>query len=65
MDFADIKVGDRILLPKNLIEHWNNMAKKYEHTFFVMTCEGNYGNVHGVPPETIQKMKDRWEKYDG
>lgn len=42
-----------------------DMAKKYDHTFFVVTCEGNYGNVHGVPPETIQKMKDRWEKYDG
>lgn len=29
----------------------------------VMECQGNYGSVHGVPEETIQKMKERWEKY--
>lgn len=29
----------------------------------VITVEGNYPNIHGVPDSVIQKMKDRWEKY--
>lgn len=33
------------------------------HTFNVVTCEGDYGSIHGVPKEAIQRMKDRWERY--
>lgn len=29
----------------------------------VLTMEGSYVNLHGVPQENIEKMKDRWEKY--
>jgi len=28
----------------------------------VLTAKGNYGNVHGVPPEAIARMKARWEE---
>lgn len=31
----------------------------------VITVEGNHGNIHGVPKEVIQRMKDRWEDYTG
>lgn len=34
------------------------------HTFTVITCEGNYGNVHGVPDKAIERMRQRWEKYE-
>lgn len=27
----------------------------------VMTANGNFDNVHGVPGEVLQKMRDRWE----
>lgn len=42
-----------------------DMAKEFEVKLTVLTCEGQYGNVHNVPPEKIQEMKTRWEKYDG
>lgn len=29
--------------------------------FTIVMCEGNFPNVHGVPDEVIQKMRDRWE----
>ena len=32
--------------------------------FEIVTCTGNYGNVHNVPEEVIQKMKDRWETWE-
>lgn len=31
----------------------------------VITCEGSFQNTHNVPEESIQKIKDRWEKYNG
>ena len=39
------------------------MAKKYHAQLTVLTCEGQYGNVHNVPDEVIQKMKARWQPY--
>lgn len=32
----------------------------------IIHCDGkNYGSIHNVPDETIQKMKDRFEKVEG
>lgn len=39
-------------------------CKENGHTFTVITCEGNYGNIHDVPSEAIERMKKRWEKYE-
>lgn len=29
----------------------------------VITCEGGYSNVHGVPITVLEDMKKRWEPY--
>lgn len=31
----------------------------------VIRCTGNFQNVHGVPPEKVQAMRDRFEDYPG
>jgi hypothetical protein len=31
----------------------------------IMVATGKYENVHGVPPEVIEKMKNRWEPIPG
>jgi len=31
----------------------------------VYRCSGNYENVHGVPPDMVQLMKDRMEDFPG
>lgn len=30
----------------------------------VIELKSNYGSIHGVPPETIHKMSQRWENYE-
>lgn len=35
------------------------------HDFVVVCMTNDYGNIHGVPEETLQRMKDRWEPYKG
>ena len=39
-----------------------NFCKENNHTFTVLTCEGNYGNIHGVSDGVIESMRQRWEK---
>jgi len=31
----------------------------------VLSLTGNYGNIHGVPEEVIERMRKRWEKLEG
>ena len=45
------------------LQPYLDMAKAYDYTIQVLHCEGNFGSVHGVPEETIRKMKARWEPY--
>lgn len=40
---------------------YQNMAKDMGIPCYVMIANGNYENVHGVPPETLAKMAARWE----
>ena len=40
-------------------------AKSVGCTLEVIHCKNNFGSVHNVPEATIQKMKDRWEEYEG
>jgi predicted kinase len=30
----------------------------------IYICEGNYGSVHDVPEETIERMKARWQNFE-
>lgn len=31
----------------------------------VIKCVGEYGSVHDVPEDTLKKMKQRWQDFDG
>lgn len=35
----------------------NELGIKYE----IIVCNGGYQNIHGVPDEAIQRMKNNWE----
>jgi len=37
------------------------LAAKHKCKIHVITCEGDYENVHGVPEEKVQQMRERWE----
>ena len=42
-------------------EPYFKLAKKYDYHPFVLECQNDFGNIHDVPQETIDAMKDRWE----
>lgn len=47
----------------NEMKPYFEMAKKYSAEIEVIEMENNYGSIHNVPTETIDKMKSRWENY--
>ena len=41
------------------------LAQDHGYTVFIVECQNNFGNEHGVPEQVIQRMKDRWEPLRG
>lgn len=47
----------------------NTFSRLWEMDFYlklpnpktIIECQGNYGNIHGVPDEVVERMKNRWE----
>jgi len=39
------------------------LAKEFNYSPFVIECQNSFQNIHGVPQETINLMKNRWESY--
>lgn len=44
-------------------EPYIELAKKFGYRVFVITVEGDHGNVHDVPEEAIARMRARWEAH--
>jgi predicted kinase len=38
-----------------------SLAPNYDYTVFVIECQNDFGNTHGVPEDIIQQMHERWE----
>ena len=61
---------ERVNVANTFTQHWEmkdyiDMAESHGYEVEVYHVQGEWGNVHGVPPEAIKRMKDRWEPYEG
>lgn len=62
-----LELGVSVAVHNTFSQSWEarpyfEMAQKLNVQVQIIECQGNFGSVHGVPKETIEKMKDRWEK---
>lgn len=66
----DLKNGKSVIVSNTFTQKWElqpylDLSKKYGARVIIKKMTGNYGNVHGVPNEAIQRMKTRWEDVEG
>jgi predicted kinase len=45
------------------IEPYEKLAHQYGYRFQVIRCEGDYGSVHDVPEDIVQRWRETWEDY--
>jgi predicted kinase len=43
-------------------ERYVILANKYKFEPFIIECQNDFGSIHGVPVETIKKMRDRFQR---
>lgn len=58
----DVIVSNTFTTNKEMKPYFE-MAKKYSIIPQVIHCQNEYGSIHGVPPEVLQKMRERFS-YD-
>ena len=42
-------------------EPYFKLCEQYDYTPVVLECQSQFGNVHDVPQESIDAIKERWE----
>ena len=58
----DVVVSNTFTTKKELQPYFD-IAKSFGIVPQVILCQGQYGNIHNVPVEVLEKMKNRFE-YD-
>lgn len=48
----------------NEMNKYVDMAEHYLYALTVIHMENNHGSIHNVPPDTIDRMARRWEKFN-
>lgn len=64
-----LALGDNVVVANTFTQLWEmkpyfDMAKAYNASLQVITCEGDFGSTHNVPQDKINAMRARWEYYD-
>ncbi len=61
--------GKRVVVSNTFTQKWEmqpyfDMAESLNIPVRVIEATGEFENIHGVPEEAIQKMRDRWEHME-
>lgn len=61
-----LEAGLDVIVSNTFTQRWEmkpylDMASDIGAKVEVITAKGDYKNIHNVPPEAIQRMRDRWE----
>lgn len=64
--FDYLNKGMHVIVSNTFVRHWEmkpylRFAQQYGIDVEILVCHGNYGSVHGVPNETINKMRQNWQ----
>jgi predicted kinase len=60
--------GKTCIVSNTFVKKWEmepyiKMASDLNEEMIVIEAKGNYGNIHNLPLEVIERMRDTWEEY--
>lgn len=60
---GNVVIVSNTFTTKKELKPYFELAKKYDAELTVLTMNGNFDNIHGVPKEQLERMRNRFE-YD-
>lgn len=66
----DLRIGKSVVVSNTFttlkeIKPYEDIAKKLNIKFEIYQANNSFKNIHNVPEEVLQRMKDRWQEYPG
>jgi len=66
--FTSLENGDSVIVSNTFVklgemQDYIDFAKKNNIKYTILECNGNWKNIHGVPDNVLQKMKNGWEEF--
>jgi tRNA uridine 5-carbamoylmethylation protein Kti12 len=66
----DLRNGKSVIVSNTFTQKWEiepyiQLGKRYGADVILKKATGNYQNIHGVPPEALDRMRSRWEDLEG
>ena len=60
--------GDSVVVSNTFTQMWEmqpyiELAQQFKASLQVIECHGDFGNIHDVPEEVVQKMRERWQPF--
>ncbi|MCU4675068.1 ATP-binding protein [Catenovulum sp. 2E275] len=57
---------ENVVVANTFVRYWEmrayrKLAEKYQVKLEIITCKGEWANIHNVAPDVIQKMKKNWQ----
>ncbi|MCU8259310.1 ATP-binding protein [Vibrio vulnificus] len=61
-----LKQGRAVIVSNTFVQHWEmkpylRFAERHGLCVETLVCTGEYGSIHDVPAQTIEKMRQRWQ----
>ncbi|EGQ7833489.1 ATP-binding protein [Vibrio vulnificus] len=61
-----LKQGRAVIVSNTFVQHWEmkpylRFAERHGLSVETLVCTGEYGSIHDVPAQTIEKMRQRWQ----
>jgi predicted kinase len=65
----DMKAGKNVIVSNTSLtpkerRPYIKLAKDYGYEIEVIECNGGFKNIHGVPDETIERMKKKYKPFE-
>ncbi len=62
-----LKQGRSVVVSNTFVKQWEmsvykKLAKKYRAKLEILICREQYGNIHGVELETVERMRRDWQE---
>jgi predicted kinase len=59
--------GRNVIVSNTFTQMWQmqpyfDMAKELNCILNIIECKGQFGNIHNVPKESLDKFRERWEE---
>ncbi|MCG6228397.1 ATP-binding protein [Vibrio furnissii] len=62
----ELAQGNSVVVANTFVRHWEmsaykKLARTYRAKLVIQVCRGNFQNIHGVEPATIERMRQQWQ----